>query len=260
MIEGDSRADSYLRCVVAPAVPASRARAKGIAALLSLPLVADWRQADAAVALVVADDDAWLQQIARPAPGPIHVDFSAPAMEYRRKGGQNELLGKAVGVKGGRRPRVVDATAGLGRDAFVLADLGCQIKLIERSEVLAWLLEEAVRHALISGLAHVREAAERMTVVAEESTSLTLDAADALYLDPMFTERKGKAAVKKDLTVLQALHGDVDSGEEALWAWAWRQPCQRIVVKRPAKVKPIGDRSPSHSVSGKSVRFDVYVR
>jgi 16S rRNA (guanine1516-N2)-methyltransferase len=75
----------------------------------------------------------------------------------------------------------------------------------------------------------------------------------------MFTDRRGSAAVKKDLSVLQALHGNVDNEDEQLLAWALAQPVRRVVVKRPLKSAPLDSRKPSHVIKGKTVRFDVYV-
>lgn len=248
------------RCVVAPAQHSARQRARQVAAQLGLAFITDWRSAAQPLALVVDHDTAWLQPVMPKPPGPVHIDFAAPAMEYRRKGGHNELLGRAVGVKGDRKPAVVDATAGLGRDAFVLADLGCRVTLIERSPVLAWLLTEAVAAAAISASDHVREAAGRMRVIPADCRSLNLDEGAVLYLDPMFPERRSSAAVKKDLSALQALHGDQDPEEDTLWAWAESQPVTRVVVKRPAKAPTLKATKPSHAIAGKAVRFDVYVR
>ena len=45
---------------------------------------------------------------------------------------------------------MLDATAGLGRDAFVLASLGCQVTLIERVPAVAALLENGIERALLN--------------------------------------------------------------------------------------------------------------
>ena len=74
----------------------------------------------------------------------------------------------------------------------------------------------------------------------------------------MFTERRGSAAVKKDLSVLQALHGSLENEDEQLLAWAMSQPVRRVVVKRPLKSPALDLRKPSHTIKGKAVRFDVY--
>ena len=91
--------------------------------------------------------------------------------QHRRRSGHNELLGRAVGVKAGESPRVVDATAGLGRDAYVLGDLGCEVTLVERSPVLALLLAHALERARISSVESVRAAAASMCLRQADSCS-----------------------------------------------------------------------------------------
>ncbi|MGL9773657.1 MAG: class I SAM-dependent methyltransferase [Sodalis sp. (in: enterobacteria)] len=59
--------------------------------------------------------------------------------------GAVKAVAKAVGIKGQGLPDVVDATAGLGRDAFVLACLGCRVQMFERHPVMAALLKNGLR-------------------------------------------------------------------------------------------------------------------
>lgn len=250
------------RVVIAPANTAARQRAQHVAAVLELPLAVDWRQSDAELALVIDIERAFLQRIEVNPPGPVIIDFAAPAMEHRRKGGQNELLGRAVGIRHGRYPRVFDATAGLGRDGYVLADSGCEVLLCERSPVLAWLLEQAVEWGMISAIEHVREASKRLTIITGDARNQCVPSGSVIYLDPMFPERRSHAAVKKDLAVLQVLHGGIPSDEsegEGLLTWALRQDIPRVVVKRPLKATALGGLKPAYQLKGKAVRFDVYV-
>jgi len=86
--------------------------------------------------LVVMPDRVELRQTGTGAPGPVYADFVSGRNAYRRRyGGRRELLARAIGVRHGRSLNVIDATAGLGRDAFVLASLGCFVTLLERSPV-----------------------------------------------------------------------------------------------------------------------------
>tara|TARA_E500000178_G_scaffold291772_1_gene295816 strand:- start:20949 stop:21422 length:474 start_codon:yes stop_codon:yes gene_type:complete len=157
---------------------------------------------------------------------------------------------------------VFDATAGLGRDAFVLADLGCRITLCEQMTPVAHLLEEAVSLAKMSTLQKVQMAAGRMTVTCADSTTSDASGYDVIYLDPMFPERSKTAAVKKDLATLQALRSDSeqDIDATALLAWAKEQSVPRIVVKRPVKATVVGSARPSHSIIGKTIRYDVFIQ
>ena len=205
--------------------------------------------------LVVGEASAWLELHGMK----VAVQFDSAAMQHRRKGGHNEMLGRAVGLKADRKPLIWDATGGLGRDAFVLADLGCEVTLCERVPVLAWLLEQAVQAATVSGVDQVRAAAERMVVQAGDSKMLRAPAKTVIYLDPMFPERKKAAAVKKEAAMLQHLADQADDSE-SLWQWAWDQPVERIVVKRPLRAPILGNIRPAHTLKGKSVRFDVFTR
>ena len=205
--------------------------------------------------LVVGETNAWLELEGVK----VAVQFDSAAMQHRRKGGHNEMLGRAVGLKADRKPLIWDATGGLGRDAFVLADLGCDVTLCERVPVLAWLPDHAVQAAAVSGVDQIRDAAERMSVLAGDSKTLRAPAGTVIYLDPMFPERKKAAAVKKEAVMLQHLADQVDDGE-SLWQWAWDQPVERVVVKRPLRAPILGHIRPAHTLKGKSVRFDVFTR
>ena len=212
-------------------------------------------QDTAGLLLVVGETSAWLELDGVK----VTAQFDSAAMQHRRKGGHNEMLGRAVGLKADRKPLIWDATGGLGRDAFVLADLGCEVTLCERVPALAWLLDQAVQAAKVSGAQQIREAAERMSVLAADSKTLRAPAGTVIYLDPMFPERKKAAAVKKEAAMLQHLAVSEDDSE-SLWQWAWDQPVERVVVKRPLRAPILGYIRPAHTLKGKSVRFDVFTR
>ena len=246
-------------CTVVPATTGAWSIAQRIADQLGCRVVRRAEEVISPVALFVDHNDLWLQKRSSVQVSPVRVDFASPGLQHRRKSGQNELLGRAVGIKGDVRPWVLDATAGLGRDAYVLADLGCSVTLIERSPVLAFMLEQALERASISAITSVQVACSRMQLQLGDSRHYRTSKETAIYLDPMFTERRGSAAVKKDLSVLQALHGSLENEDEQLFAWAMSQPVQRVVVKRPLKSPALDLRKPSHAIKGKAVRFDVYV-
>ncbi len=258
-------------CTVIPACRSAEQVAKQVAIELGLSLTRSYTEAEAPVALVVDTHDVWLQPLGKPRPGRVTVDFSSPDMLYRRKSGHNEPLGRAVGVKADTKPRVFDATAGLGRDAFVLADLGCEVELSEASPVLCFLLKHAHETALLNASEKVVQAAQRMTISQGDSAQRSLSGFNTIYLDPMFPDRSKSAAVKKDLAAVQSLlasqsmspelpqAGSTDPAVDLL-NWALSQPVERVVVKRPAKSTHLGGVKPSHSITGKTVRFDVLVR
>ena len=124
--------------------PEFSARAEALAARLGLPL-----SGEAGFALQLGPQGLQLLDLAPGAPGAVRADFLEGASAHRRLfgGGSGQMIAKAVGLKPGVRPRVLDATAGLGRDAFVLAQLGCTLDLIERQPIVAELLADALSRA-----------------------------------------------------------------------------------------------------------------
>ena len=192
----------------------------------------------------------------------ILVDFASGSASYRRQhgGGMGEAIAKAVGLNKKRDLRVVDATAGLGRDAFVLASLGAHLTLVERNPLVAALLADGLRRAgehpeLANWLP------ERMQLhFAPAQQALTqLDTAEVVYLDPMFPERQKSALVKKEMRAFHQVVGE-DPDADALLPAALALASKRVVVKRPAYAPPLAGTKPSHEVKGKNNRFDVYVK
>ncbi|MDP1932514.1 MAG: class I SAM-dependent methyltransferase [Gammaproteobacteria bacterium] len=204
-----------------------------------------------------------LQQTAARAPGAICVDFDDSALTYRRNHPvQPEALLKASGVKQGGMCRVLDATAGLGQDAFIFASAGCQVILMERSLVLHALLADGLRRAAESENDRVAESSGRMTLIHGDSASLSIKDIDerpeVVYLDPMFPDRRKSAKVKKNMFLLQQLlETDIPSAD--LLGNALHIASRRVVVKRPRHADFLEGRRPSHQLVGKASRFDVYL-
>lgn len=207
----------------------------------------------------------YLQQTGKRAPGPISVDFGSAAMRHRRRAGQNDMLGRAVGVGKKHNLSVLDATAGLGRDSFVLADLGCDLTLCERHPLIVEMLASALEQARVGGDDWLRHVCSRMVLIPGDARWLdnpNLCEVDVIYLDPMFPTRSKSASVKKEMALFQRLlEIDEEPADAAgMLPWALAQDVARVVVKRPIKASPLADRQASHIIAGKSVRYDVYVK
>lgn len=264
--------DRGIRGGIAIAAPAGvyavtdgdQAAAAVVAERLSLPLLSrsppPRHQPAGQLLLVVEEGRPALQFTGGGVPGAVTADFAAPAMIHRRKAGHNELLGKAVGWRPSRQLHVLDATAGLGRDAFVLADLGCTVTLWERSPVLGLLLDFAIVRARDHADPRVRDAAQRMTLRSGDVRSAPgTESWDVIYLDPMFVEAR-KALPGKEMQVLHHLLGDAadDPRGDTLLTWACSRAARRVVVKRARRAPSLPGPVPGHVVGGKAVRFDVY--
>lgn len=195
--------------------------------------------------------------------GAVRAEFVTGMMAHRRKygGGKGQLIARAVGIESGIRPSVWDVTAGLGRDAFVLATLGCQVTLIERHPVIQALLAEGLTHA-----AQHHETAEivsRMTLLQGDAVSLMASWQDTppavIYLDPMFPHRDKSALVKKEMRLFRKVVGDDADADDLLRA-ALALATHRVVVKRPRKAPSMKNVEVSYRLEGKSSRYDVYAK
>ncbi len=231
-------------------------RAAELAARLGLPL-----GGEAGFALQLGMQGLQLCDLAPGAPGAVRADFLEGASAHRRLfgGGSGQMIAKAIGVRPGVRPHVLDATAGLGRDAFVLAQIGCTVRLIERHPVVAALLADALERAARDP--EVGAIVARMPLAAGDAIPLlsawTEAVPEVIYLDPMFPEREKSAQVKKEMRFFKLLVGGDDDAPELLGA-ALALASHRVVVKRPRKAPPIAGEKVSFVLEGKSSRFDIY--
>ena len=196
--------------------------------------------------------------------GPILVDFVDGAMGHRRRfgGGRGQPLARAVGMKAGFNPVICDATAGLGRDGFVLASLGSQVTLCERSPVLAALLQDGLQRAALN--AEIGDWVSRnLKLIAADSSDWLNSLADGqqpdvVYMDPMYPSGKANVLVKKEIRALQQLLGP-DEDSSRLLDIARQTARRRVVVKRPKRAGWLTDDKPSTSIESKKTRYDIYV-
>ena len=209
----------------------------------------------------------YLKAVSLPDASPICVDFSTGKSRHRRNygGGKNQALGKAVGLNKKANITVVDATAGLGKDAFVLACLGCHVTMLERSPIVAALLED--------GLARAQSDEEICSIISQlklfnvdstdylNSSLLISDQEklpDVIYLDPMYPERKKTAKVKKEMQVLQQMLGSSPEINDLLLV-ALKVAKNRVVVKRPKGATSLSNIAPTHCIESKKTRYDIYM-
>jgi 16S rRNA (guanine1516-N2)-methyltransferase len=184
---------------------------------------------------------------------PLYVDFQDASILKKQFDGQKQGLIQAVKPKEGLS--IIDATAGWGKDASMLAQFGANVLMIERSPVMAALLAD--------GLIRLRDEDKRVAHLSlyhgDAHTYLSQlnpsEYPDVIYLDPMHPERQKKALVKKDMQALQQLLG-ADLDAESLLEIALLKAKQKVVLKWPKLGKTL--LTPYHSYKGKTVRFDVY--
>jgi 16S rRNA (guanine1516-N2)-methyltransferase len=268
--------------------PETAAQAMELAAQLSLPLYkagADdydylLEYSEAGLSLLPSSDKGY---------GSIRCDFAAGEHNHRRLhgGGNGQAIAKAVGVSGKFAPQVLDLTAGLGGDGFVLASLGCTVTLVERNAVVHSLLADGLRRGIevgqcdpelarimarlrlhqasssdylqsaCGGLKNVGGLEKVITGESESQPQADQWQPDVVYIDPMFPLRKKSAKVKKEMQAFHEIVGS-DSDADDLLARALAAAQYRVVVKRPAGAGFLAETKPSYSLKGKSTRYDIY--
>lgn len=197
-----------------------------------------------------------LRALHRPDYGPVCADWLQPEVRRRVQGGRRQLLARALGLHRHPQLRLLDATAGLGRDAYTLAALGAQVDCCERQPLTAALFDDALRRL-----------GEREPLVAARLRRLPGGALerlvepgpgwDAILLDPMYPHDGKTALPQKTLQLLRDLAGDDEDADALLAPALARAP--RVAVKRPLSAPWLAGRAPSLSLRGTQARFDVYL-
>ena len=191
----------------------------------------------------------------------LRVDFVNGAVGHRLRfgGGRGQALAKAMGLRAGKTPKIVDATAGLGRDSFLLASLGAQVTMIERSKKMYTLLAQGMDRASHEG-SDFQQIIGRMNLLYGDAKELLPElSADAVLIDPMHPPRKNSALVKLELRQVRQIVGADDDAADLIKV-ALGSAKKRVVLKWPAKADPIkGIHACSHQIIGKSVRYDVFM-
>ncbi len=171
-----------------------------------------------------------------------------------KKGAFAQALGR-------RTQTIVDATAGWGQDALAMFRMGYEVSCIERSPVVAALLQDGLDR--LARLDWVQRLGLSVPTLQTDNAINMLQSLaftpDCIYLDPIFPpKRKQSALTKKPLRILRELVGD-DDDKEQLFAAALQYCGKRVVVKSPDYAEPLGGK-PSASFQSKLIRYDVYLK
>ena len=190
----------------------------------------------------------------------LRGDFTGMIRRLKQNNLSRELLVRTAKIKGKQgNLTAIDATAGLGEDALLLAAAGFYVTLYEYNPVIALLLEDAIERG--KQVSELKECVSRMTLVkgdSIENLKKQEESPDVILLDPMFPERQKSALVKRKFQLLQQLECPCDD-EDALLEAAIAAHPHKLIVKRPVKGSYLGGRKPSHSLKGKAIRYDCYV-
>lgn len=196
---------------------------------------------------------------------PVSVNFSYKDRIDRRIASTTikNPLPKAVGVKPGFRPTVIDTTAGLGFDGFSLAWIGCKTTLLERSSIIHALLLDGINrsqlHPKLSEI--IKNNIALHNIDSRNFLKNMIEAPDTILMDPMYPQSKNRnVKSRKEMQILRDIVGD-DPDTENLFRTAAEIRPGRIVVKRPKGGSLITDHPlPSFTIPMKSGRFDIYLK
>lgn len=189
---------------------------------------------------------------------PLRIDFQSQEFRHRltHAGKKSELVARAVKARAGLR--VLDCTGGLGREGFLLAYLGCEVTMVERSKTLGAMLKDALTRA--QRVTELTATAGRLKIINQDAREFLASAGryDVVYIDPMFPGREKSALVKGEMQLLQIFLGQ-DEDATSLVVGAIESGSPRVVVKRPAAGAWDAPGKPDHVFGGKASRFEVFL-
>lgn len=191
------------------------------------------------VELVVDRDTIAVKVADRIAKKPFSVDFSIYRHRLHRiqhNQWEGEFLLQLIGKQ--KRYQIIDATAGFGRDSFLLAAAGHRIIAHEANPLIALLLYAGLSKGYADD--RVNQACQCITLVADHAQdsdlSKIMDDATICYLDPMFhTEKNLSLKNEKFAQVLQALTVNfplIKTALPDLLEWANSLPFLSVIVKQ----------------------------
>jgi 16S rRNA (guanine1516-N2)-methyltransferase len=191
--------------------------------------------------------------------GGLTVDIEPrPGEQHSYPAPKKDLLAQAVGKK---TLSIVDATTGWAQDSLALFRMGYQMTCIERSPIMAALIQDGFERLAQKDWVQNRQLTPPSLLVgnAIELLGNLPEKPDCIYLDPMFPQkRKSSAATRKSMAILRDILGD-DLDRQSLFDAAMQASGRRVVVKSPDHAEPLGGK-PNESYQGKLLRYDVYLK
>ena len=178
-------------------------------------------------------------------------------LKYGKGRGQN--LAKAVGMKFNKNRNIIDATAGLGYDSFILASLGAKVTLIERSQKMHELLQNGINEGISFG-GEIEKIINRMELLFGDSKDILPKLTpEVIMIDTMYKDRKKTALVKNNMRLVREIVGP-DTDYIELLEVALNCAKNRVVLKQPRYAEPIKDiKKCSHQIIGKTIRYDIFM-
>ena len=186
----------------------------------------------------------------------ICVDFNSKQLTYRsNKHLFAELLIKAVMGRAKKPLRILDATAGFGKDSYLLSLAGNQVHAYESNPIMHALLKDGLRR-----ISNAETSTYIQLLHKNSKKELIITECDVIYLDPMYPDSKKSAKNNKEMSFLQDFVGHQNQEAEKLLGQALKSQAKKVILKRPLKAPFCLNKKPTSQIKGKAVRFDIYVR
>ncbi len=192
--------------------------------------------------------------------GRLSIDFEQISQKDLS---HNLPLARACGLKKFKNIKqlnIIDGTAGLGRESFILAYLGANVTMVEHNKTLCLLLEDAINRAksnpqLTSAISRIKLVnSEILQYLAVKSHEV-----DVIYLDPMF-EQKFKAQVKKEMQYCRILTHNIGNIDDLVATSLHFAP--KVVLKIPSlmlKEVESWNIKPSHKITAGKINYLVFI-
>ena len=170
---------------------------------------------------------------------------------FKRSSIIKELLARAVGVKGGVRPKILDLTGGLLGDTLLFLSFGCEVVTLERHPIISFLINSALSNAHHSALSRLNFMPLDAATYLSQNPPL-----DVIFFDPMFEDANTKSLPKKEMRIFRNFVGQ-DQDALTVFKLVKQAAPKRFVVKRPRLSVELG-ATPDIKFEGKATRYDVY--
>ncbi len=186
------------------------------------------------------------------------IDFLSSDLQRRLKNFQQENLIKALGKKNSGLI-ILDMTAGLGRDALLLAVAGNEVLAVEKSKELFEELTSALVKLRENRLMKDWQNISFLNANSIDFLRMTAQEFDVIYLDPMFPKTNKTGLAKREMQMLRDLDDEAQNNELDLFNLALEKTKSKVILKRPVKAPFITDTKPNYQIKGTISRFDVYI-
>jgi hypothetical protein len=166
---------------------------------------------------------------------------------------RQQPLYRALDLSKNRGLEVWDVTLGTAQDTLLMLALGTKVISTERHPLVELLLLKSFQDAQLEGWNHWFKWRELTFEKRFEDVF-------AVYFDPMYEDHPQKRLSQKSMRIFRELIGkDEDAVQVAVSLSQWAKKLKkRLVIKRSLKSSFLIEK-PTHSILGKTVRFDVYL-